>query len=344
MRLFFGASALCLGLVALHLDAQEMRPDFRKLAAVAIYPAAAEFARSNGIPIEGLEALSEGEQFKPGDSLTGLITLSQKGGRTTQWLLCITAAEPTTEEKGRAPKPLMVWYLGGGDKVEFSQAVAPVSLRLVGPFPNPAGKGRAPKVEDQTARISVNQGFLAIGLDEAAAATERMTTNHLHGGFRASTKPFTESEIVKSRKAMAGLNLSLKEQRAIVGAGLALNSYTELVQETPGLDELFYKVVKPPSLWSVVTHLGVQVSIDLQQPYVTPTDPTRWKLLPGTRCYTYPLALRVNKQPALTTTLVVAPPRPPLLGCAGIVGMLAENPKEKETYLLLQIISARVHK
>ncbi len=140
---------------------------------------------------------------------------------------------------------------------------------------------------------------------------------------------------------MSGLKLTLNEQRAIIGSGLALNSYVEFIQETPGLDDLFYKVVKPPSIWSVVTHLGVQVSLDFVRECVAPLEPTKWKLPPGTRCYTYPLALRVNKQPALTTTLIVSPPRPPLLGCAGIVGFLAENPKDKETFLLLQIISAR---
>jgi hypothetical protein len=61
--------------------------------------------------------------------------------------------------------------------------------------------------------------------------------------------------------------------------------------------------------------------------------------MPQTPCYTFPLALRVNRQPALTTTLVVAPARPPLLECVGIVGLLAEKPTDKNTYLLLRIIS-----
>lgn len=73
---------------------------------------------------------------------------------------------------------------------------------------------------------------------------------------------------------------------------------------------------------------------------IDPTPTSTWKLPPGTPCYTYPLSLQVNNQPVLMTTLVVAPPDPPLLGCAGIVGLLAENPKDTQEYLLLRIISA----
>ena len=53
------------------------------------------------------------------------------------------------------------------------------------------------------------------------------------------------------------------------------------------------------------------------------------------------MLLELNKQPALRVTFVVTSPKPPLLGCGGIVGMLAEKPGEKETYLTLRVISAR---
>src|SRR5678816_982988 len=117
-------------------------------------------------------------------------------------------------------------------------------------------------------------------------------------------------------------------------------SYVHLVQETPGLDGLFYKVVKLPSVWSVVRHLGVSPSVQLEKKYVAPTPASNWNL-GETPCYTFPLAVRINDQPALVTTLVVAPAHPPLLECGGIVGLLAEKPEDKNTYLILRIISAR---
>jgi len=140
---------------------------------------------------------------------------------------------------------------------------------------------------------------------------------------------------------MAVLRLSAEEQRAIAGSQLALMSYFELVRETPGLDDLFYKVVKLPSVWSLVRHLGVSASLGLEKEYVAPTQGSNWNLMPPTPCYTFPMALRINEQLALTATFVVAPPHPPLLECGGIVGLLAEKPNDKKTYLILRIISAR---
>jgi len=117
--------------------------------------------------------------------------------------------------------------------------MAPVNLRLLGPFVDAANK--QPKMEDQKAHITLNKGFLGIGLDEAAAAFYRMRQNKLQGGFQIRPRPFTEAETAEGKKAMAVLRLSAEEQRAIAGSQLALMSYFHLVQETPGLDDLFYK-------------------------------------------------------------------------------------------------------
>ena len=327
--------------LALHLRGGEMQPDFTKLVPVPPFPAAVETARSNHISIEGFDSLGEADRLKPGDSITALITLFEKGGKKSQWFLCIDAAEPTAEEKARTNKPPVVMYVGVGDKVEFSRTVSPMNLRLLGPFVERTSKTKPPKVKDERARVNVNEGFLGIGLDQAAAATYRMQQSKTKGGFWARPRPFTEAEVEQGRKALTNSQLTLKEQRALVGANMALDSFTRLVQETPGLDGLLFRVVKPPSIWSVVWNLGVKITLNLERKFVAPTEPTKWNLTPHTPCYTYPLTLRVNGKPALTSTLVAIPPQPPFLGCAGIVGMLAENPNEKETYLLLRIISAR---
>ena len=326
--------------LSLHLCGGEMDPDFRKLVPVPLFAATSEGARAYRMPTQGFDLPRETDRLRPGDSLTALITLFEKGGRKSQWLLHVEAAEPTGEEKARTNKPPRVLYVGAGDKVEFSRAMAPVNLRLLGPFTERSAKLWSPKAKEEKARVSVNEGFLSIGLDQAAAAVYRMRQEHFRGTFRVRSRPFTETEAAEGKKAIADLHLSMAEQRALVGANMALESFTRLVQETPGLDGLFFKVVKPPSIWSLVWNLGVKINLDLEGKFVAPTGPIPWNLGPGTPCYTYPLALRVNGKPALTTTLVAAPPRPPLLGCAGVVGMLAENPTDKETFLLFQIISA----
>lgn len=325
------------------LHAQEMHPDLAKLVSTTLVPAGVQFARTNGIATEGMDSAVDGDHLHPGDSITALITLFERGGHRTQWLLQLTTLESAGRNAG-ASKPPLVVYVGQGERVEFTQAMASVSLRLVGPFVADSAKSGRAKLQDQTARISVNEGFLGLGLEQAAASTHRIIQHHLHGSFAFRDRPFTESEIAEAKVTMANLHVTMSEERAIAGSTLALQSYTALVQETPGLDNLFFKVVKPPSIWSLVWHAGVKVSLELQAKDVAPTSTAIWHLGPDTPCYIYPLALRVNNKPALMTTLIVAPPRPPLLGCAGIVGLLAENPVDQETYLLLRIISAQHRK
>jgi hypothetical protein len=335
------APAFCLVLLTLQLRGQDIKPDLNKLAPVALFPALVETARTNHIPIEGMDPPDKTDNLNPGDSLTALITLFEKDGHKTQMLLYVEASTPTAEEQAHKPNPPLVCYIGAGDKVEFTNSLAPVNLRLLGPFAEPASKGRAPKFQDQKARVSLNKGFLGLGLEQASTALRRIKQNQLHGNFYMKGRPFTEAEIAKGREAMTILQLTASEQRALAGANFALMSYVQLVQATPGLDDLFEKVVKTPSVWSLVSNFGVTMDLRVESKFVTAMEASNWNLAPQTPCYAFPLVLRLNSQPALTTTLVVAPPHPPLLGCAGIVGLLAEKPGDKETYLTLCIISAQ---
>lgn len=88
---------LCLAPPIALLQGEEMRPEFAKLAPAAPCPALVEAARTNHIPIAGLDPPGPAESLEPGDSTTALITLFEKGGRKTQWLLYVEAAAPTAE-------------------------------------------------------------------------------------------------------------------------------------------------------------------------------------------------------------------------------------------------------
>jgi hypothetical protein len=329
----------CLALAPVTLRAGEMALDFAKLAPVAACPVLADAARDANLPLAGIDPPGEAGSLDPGDSVTALVTLFEKGRRPAQWLLEVEAVAPDAAEKARKPRAPWVWHTSAGDKLEFVSAHAPVSLRLLGPFAEAAGK--APRAKEQKARFTLNKGFLGLGLDEAAAAIYRMHQAKLTNQFSASPEPFTEAQIAEGRKAAAALQLTVAEQRGLAGLGPALLSYFELVQHTPGLDRLFYKVVDLPSVWSVVRRVGVKTSIDIEPEHFGPINTASWGLPTHPPGYGFPLAVRLNGQPALTVTLVVAPPRPPLLACGGIIGLLAEKPSEKETYLILRILSAR---
>jgi hypothetical protein len=333
------ALAVCLALTAVASRAADMAPDFAKLAPVAACPALMDAARAANLPLAGIDPPGEAGCLNPGDSVTALVTLFEKGRRPVQWLLAVEAVAPDTTEnapKSRAPS---VWYTSAGDKLEFPSAHAPVSLLLLGPYSDTTGK--SPSAKEQKARFTLDKGFLGLGFDEAAASIYRMHQAKLTNRFEASPEPFTQAQIAEGKKALAALQLTAAEQRALAGLGPALLSYFELVQHTPGLDRLFYKVVDLPSVWSIVRHIGVKASLDLEPEHFAPVDTAPWSLPTHPPGYEFPMAFRLNGHPALTLTLVVAPPRPPLLACGGIISLLAEKPNEKETYLTLRILSAR---
>src|SRR5262249_24097528 len=109
-----------------------------------------------------------------------------------------------------------------------------------------------------------------------------------------------------------------------------------------GLENILLKVIRKPSLWSVIRHVGVTVNLRINVKGMMPADPKPWGALAGDAPYYFPLTLDLNGQPALNGTFIVTSPRPPLLSCGGIIGMLAEKPGDNETYLILRIVSARL--
>ena len=57
--------------------------------------------------------------------------------------------------------------------------------------------------------------------------------------------------------------------------------------------------------------------------------------------YYFPWLVRLNGEPALNITLIASSPRPPLLICGGVVGLLAEKIGDEETYMTLRVVSAQ---
>jgi hypothetical protein len=324
----------------LSLAAAEVRPDLTRLTPITPLPELVEAAQNRKIPIEGIDPPSATNTLNPGDSATTLFTLFEKGEKKTQWVLLIEADAPGPQEKKHAPPAPVVVYAGAGDKLEFTHEMAPATLRLVGPFIEVKGKTKSAKVEDKTEHVTLDKGFLAIGHDEAAAAIHRIMQKHLHGNMQVRDRPFTEAEIAEGRKDVAALQLTAADERALIGSSMALESYFDLVGETPGLDDVAMKVVKLPSIWSVVEHFGVRVNVDVVRKDVAPMDAGRWALPAETPCYDLPLVFRFNDQPAIIVSLLAVPARPPMLSCGGIISLLAEKPGDKDTYLILQIISA----
>jgi hypothetical protein len=331
---------LVLGIWSFAASAAEVAPDFSKLSPLPPCPELVAAAQARQIPLDRIDPPGEAGRLEPGDSFTGLVTLCEKGGRRTQWLFYLTALPGSPKElAGKAPEPLVL-YSGRSNRLEFASAPALVRLRTLGPFAASDSRKKA-KLEDQSVTFSLNKGFLGLGLERAAATLSRMDASKTGGAFWYSSDPPDAAQVAKSRKADAFAHLTPEEDRALGGAIPALLSYVDVIQHTEGLEDIMLRVIEKPSIWSVIEHLGVSADLMFDAKHLGPADLTPFGIGGHSSAYYFPMLFKLNHRLALTVTFLVTDSRPPLLSCGGIVGLLAERPGDKETYLTLRIISAR---
>jgi hypothetical protein len=334
-----------LALFAMRLLGQPTATNFStRFAPITPFPALAAASQSNQISLAGIGTLVPNSELQPGDSVTALIAFFEKGARQTQWLLHLQVVPPVDTEKTNNSPPPMVIHTTTGAKLEFLSSPAYVNLRTLGPFSEPGAKRKPPKSLDQVERVTLNEGFLKLGLDKASAVILRLneaSPAQKEGLFSFAGKPFSETEIKAGRERAQTLQLTDDELRSLAGAGPALMSYFSIVQRTAGLEDILFKLLDLPSLWSILRRGGVSANFRMESKQIAPADPADWGLPASERLYHLPLVLELNNQLALNITLAVTSPQSPLLACGGIVGLLAERPDEKERFLTLRIVSAR---
>jgi len=330
----FAALQIARGLAA------EDRAGLEKFRPVQACPAVVAWAETKKIPLNRIDSAVDGESLNPGDSITGLVTLHEKGARQMQWIVNSEIVTPGPKDDLGKKTDSVAFYTTLGNKFEFKSAPVMVNVRTIGPFVEPGDK-RKPKLEEQSARFPLDKGYLSLGLDRAVAAVLKFKDNKEHGNFVFGSKPFSESKIAKGRKLAEMTHITSEDERALCGSCPALLSYFDLVQHTPGLQDICVKVVDMPSVWSMIRHVGVTANLIFETEQFRAADSFAWEPAGNAPVFYFPMLLELNKQPALKVTFVVTSPKPPLLGCGGIVGMLAERPGEKETYLTLRVVSAK---
>jgi hypothetical protein len=321
------------------LRAMEAGAEMPKFAAVAPFADLAAQAQALDIPLSGVDPAGEPGALDPGDSFTAIITFFEKG-RRTQWLLFLRALPVDTNGAALKEPEQTVLYSGRSNRFEFVSSPIPARLQTFGPFNGKPGK--SPKSRSQTKACILDKGYLSLGLDQAVATIYRANLAGESGLFYFNRKPPSAEEMMKAQQVDHRLNLSVEEERSMAGAIPALFSYFKVVQQTEGLQDILLRVVRKPSLWSVIKHVGVSVDFHFDVAHMGPAPAGPWGPLARSALYYVPFLVDLNHQPALKVTFVVTNPRPPLLSCGGIIGMLAEKPGDSETYLTLRIVSARL--
>jgi len=334
------SAAIGILLIGRGFGAEDKANVLEKLRPVRPCAAAVGWAEGAKIPLNHIDSAIDGEALNPGDSITGLIQLHEKGVREKQWIVYSEIVNPGPKDDAAKKSEPMVLYTTLGNKLEFKSSPVMVKVRTIGPFVE-TGDKRKPKVQEESATFPLDKGYLSLGLDRAVAALLKFKQNKEHGNFSFGPKPFGEAEIAKGRKLAEATHITSDDERALCGSCPALLSYFDFAHNTPGLQDICFKVVELPSVWSMIRHVGVTANLTFQTENFRGADAFAWDSAGNGPAYYFPMSLELNKQPALRLTFVVTSPKSPLLGCGGIVGMLAEKPDEKETYLTFRVISAR---
>jgi hypothetical protein len=321
--------------------AEQPTPAFAaKLAPVPPAPALVLAAGTNQVVLEKIDPPSSDATLNPGDSVTALVTLFEKNNRRTQWATAVTALPPESAQKPTKPTRPMVLYSSLGNRLEFTSAPVRAHLQMLGPFAASDSKKKTHKPKFETEKIDLDKDFLGLGLDRAAAASFRLKQLKSKDLFTFEEKPFSAKEISEAKQLATKLQFTSDEERAMAGAIPAMLSYFKIIGEIPGLTDIFLKVVDLPSTWSIIWHAGVRVNMEFLRDQVGPADLAAWGLPGNEPVYYFPMSFSINDHHALDLTFLVTAPHPPMLECGGIVGLLAENPADKENYLTLRVISA----
>jgi hypothetical protein len=280
-----------------------------------------------------------------GDAVVALVTLFQKN-RYRQWLLRITTLELTADEGQRQARS-RVMHTSTGTTVRFDGRLLALDLRLIGPFRSDVKPGAKEKVLEKQTRTLVNAELLGVGLDRAAAASLRLLSMDEADGtkkfdFQVSSRPFSAEMTAASRAQAAAADLTPEDERALAGLPLALLAFFGVAQKAPGLKEVLGEMLDKASLaWSALTHGGnLDPSFHVDSKHISVIDTAPW----GTNLpvsYRLPVMVTLNAKPALDCQLVVTPPRPPLLASAGILGLVATPPEEKDRLLVIRLLAAR---
>ena len=335
-----------------YLKAEVSPPSIQAaLPEVAPLPAVTTFALAHGIPITEIELAPDGEGLRAGDSVTLLIAL-YTGQRYSQWLAIMQADKLSVSEKHRRP-PIgdVVRYTTTGNELHYHiTASTALKVRFIGPFFDDSTASTSSVPGEQNERILVSPEFLGLGLDQTCRIWVRLQDNlkqlRAAGGDRddlflpleSSTARFPDSVVAKTRIAAAKIGFTLDDERPFYGMELALEDFGRIIASSPAADKMFKEVAEKPSLWSTFSHLGIEGNVTTSPQDIRLIDSSSWRV--ALQAYRLPFQLSLNGQAALDGVLVVTAPRPPLLACAGVLGISAAAPHDPSKHLLIRVVAA----
>jgi hypothetical protein len=290
------------------------------------WPAVIAYASAHRISLDGIHGADSPEVGQVGDSITVLMTF-YSGNIREQWIAELHISTPTANENADNP-PQTVTFKSPASGRTFqygSGAKLAIDIRTVGPF----DYGQNAVVTEKQGRAYIGPDLLGLGLDRFCRTSIKQATEQASAAGARGSPNAKQDQVIPSEA----------EEKEAYGAAYSLAEFLKVILSRPELVDILWRIADKPSAWSIIKNGGsVAVGINSDEdPAVA--DSASWAL-PGYALFRFPVVISLNQKPALRCALIVTSPRPPLLTCAGIVGIAAEPAENSDRRLEIRVVAA----
>ncbi|MFT4516126.1 MAG: hypothetical protein ACI89X_001358 [Planctomycetota bacterium] len=200
--------------------------------------------------------------------------------------------------------------------------------------------------EEPVARILV-EAFDADGTSLGSARSETTVRLLREGLIQACKAGYAQRELMRGRVAlgraaeMLELNSQQYDDVEIAGEGVAAcRRIFEILQSNPVTKDILFEVIALPTVWSMITRLGVDIGFEVDFFAARPLARSR---LPASNrdLWSAPLNLQLNGQPALLTRIVTGPSSSPDATAAGVFAIVGRHPSDPGRRVHVQLLGSR---
>jgi len=182
-------------------------------------------------------------------------------------------------------------------------------------------------MRSRQARIEIT--LSSAGGKVLTTSTRRVFCDLFQRGMHAS--------IAVQERVSKGLSITAEDRQTKTEGFLGFLFVFRAISNNGTLRDILLSVADKPSLFSIMTHLGLSLSIDLSSSEARPTT----TMVGDSRlpAYELPFSIMANGSPVLHGWITLVEPRAPLHLGAGIVGIDAYRPSDRETTLSLRLLA-----
>lgn len=120
----------------------------------------------------------------------------------------------------------------------------------------------------------------------------------------------------------------------------ACRRFFEILKSNPVTKSILFEVIALPTLWSMITNLGVDVAFEADIFAARPLASNRFTTT-SRELWSTPLNLKLNDQPALLTRLVAGRSDSPNATAAGVFAIVGRHPSDPQRRVHVQLLGSR---